>query len=86
MTDREQCAFEFAPGVRCQMVAGHDAPYYRYLDYGQTGWYSDTLSQGSSHQVTATAPEVPPREEWTGAERRDTVESWPVFAAKGSAS
>lgn len=76
---REQCSFEFAPGVRCQMVAGHDEPYYHYHDRGQTGFYSDTLSRGSDHQVHAPASEVPPREQWTGNERRDSVESWPVF-------
>lgn len=77
--DERQCRFEFAPGVRCQMAAGHDEPYYPYLDYGQSGWYSDILSRGSGHVVHADPAPLPPREEWTGAERKDTVESWPVL-------
>jgi hypothetical protein len=79
MTEPEQCTFEFAPGVSCQMVAGHEEPYYPYLDYGQTGWYSDILSAGSAHQVVSEAPTVPPRDEWTGRERKGLVPSYPWF-------
>ncbi|WP_228164593.1 hypothetical protein [Microbacterium testaceum] len=79
MPEKDRCAFEFAPGVRCQMVAGHEEPYYPYLDRGQYGYYSDILSQGTAHQVLAPALDVPPRDEWTGEERRDSVESWAVF-------
>lgn len=77
--EREQCAYEFAPGVRCQMVAGHDEPYYPYLDYGQSGWYSDVLAAGTRHRVESDAMTVPLREEWTGDERKGTVEGWPRF-------
>lgn len=79
MTEQMQCAFEFGPGVRCLMVAGHDQPYYSYLDYGQSGEYSDILSRGTPHQVVADPPPVPPRDEWTGEERRDSVQRWPAF-------
>ena len=65
------------------MVAGHDEPYYPYLDRGQYGFYSDLLSKGSAHQVLAPAPDLPPRDEWTGDERRDSVESWAVFSGRG---
>ena len=61
------------------MVAGHEEPYYPYLDRGQYGYYGDILSQGTAHQVLAPALDVPPRDEWTGEERRDSVESWAVF-------
>lgn len=68
-----RCEFIFAPGLRCQVEAGHDEPYYPYLDRGQWGEYSSILSPGSPHQVGAPALPVPPREEWTGNERKDTV-------------
>lgn len=69
----EQCKFMFAPGVQCEKVEGHADPYYPYIDYGQTGWYSTILSQGSDHTLSAPAAELPPRKEWTGNERKDTV-------------
>lgn len=78
-----QCGFHFAPDVRCQMVDGHDQPYYPYLDYGQSGWYSDILSRGTPHQVIAPAPALPPREQWTGNERKDSVQSWTAFRPRG---
>lgn len=59
--------------------AGHEEPYYPYLDYGQTGWYSDTLRRGTPHQVVVDPPEVPPTDEWTGQERRDSLPRWPQF-------
>lgn len=71
--DEVQCAYEFAPGVRCQVQAGHDEPYYPYLDRGQWGEYSSILSAGSPHLASAPAPPLPPREQWTGHERKDTV-------------
>lgn len=77
--ERARCAFEFAPGVRCEMVAGHDDPYYPYMDFGQAGWYSTELSPGTDHVVHARPRAVPPTEEWTGNERRGAVEQWPVF-------
>jgi hypothetical protein len=76
---RKRCVFRFAPGIRCQMEAGHDEPYYPYLDRGQWGEYSDILRPGTPHQVRAPAPTLPPRSEWTGDERRDTVRSYPIF-------
>lgn len=79
MPEPMQCGYHFGPGVRCLMVDGHDQPYYPYLDYGQTGEYSDILSRGTPHQVVAPAPEVPPREQWTGQERRDALPRWPQF-------
>jgi hypothetical protein len=74
-----QCEFEFAPGVRCQMVAGHDEPYYPYHDYGQWGEYGDILSAGSRHQVHSGPPQRPPRDEWTGLERKGTTPSYAKF-------
>jgi hypothetical protein len=68
-----QCDYEFAPGLRCHLIAGHDEPYYPYLDRGQTGFYSDILSEGTAHAIFSEVPPRPPREDWTGAERRDTV-------------
>lgn len=79
MTKPEQCAFEFAPGVRCMKAAGHDEPYYPYLDRGQWGEYSAILSEGSRHEVVSARPACPPRAEWTGRERRDTVPDWVMF-------
>lgn len=79
MAEPMQCGYHFGPGVRCLMVDGHDEPYYPYLDYGQTGEYSDLLRRGTPHQVVADAPEVPPREQWTGEERRDSLPRWPQF-------
>ena len=79
MTERMQCGFHFGPGVRCLMVDGHDQPYYPYLDHGQTGEYSNLLSRGTPHQVVEDPPEVPPREQWTGNERRDSLPRWPQF-------
>jgi len=73
MTD-ERCTFEFAAGVRCTLIAGHDEPYYPYLDRGQTGYYSDILSKGTEHSVTAPAKPVPERAAWTGDEPNDTVD------------
>ena len=78
----EQCAYEFAPGVRCMMVAGHEEPYYPYLDCGQWGKYSDILSEGSPHEVLTLAPALPPRDEWTGEERRKDLPSYPVFFSR----
>lgn len=74
-----QCTFEFAPGVRCQVEAGHDEPYYSYIDRGQTGFYSDILTRGSQHQVVADPQALPNRSEWTGDERKDTVPGYPRF-------
>lgn len=79
MTEPAQCDYHFAPGVRCLMQKGHDEPYYPYIDRGQTGYYSDTLSRGSAHQVVVDAPPIPPRNEWTGNERRDSLPRWPQF-------
>jgi hypothetical protein len=73
VTDHERCDFEFAPGVRCMLIAGHDEPYYAYLDRGQWGEYSTLLGAGTEHAVFAPPQPVPPRSEWTGAERKDTV-------------
>ena len=66
----KRCTYEFAPGVRCERDEGHDEPYYPYLDRGQWGEYSDILSRGTDHIATAPAPELPPRAEWTGLERK----------------
>lgn len=74
-----QCEYEFAPGVRCQMVAGHDEPYYPYHDYGQSGEYGEILSEGSRHEVHSARPSRPPRDEWTGFERKGTVASFARF-------
>jgi hypothetical protein len=79
LVDLAQCAFEFAPGVRCQMQAHHDEPYYPYLDYGQYGVYSDILSRGTAHQVHADPPPLPPSNEWTGKERNNSLPSRPTF-------
>lgn len=81
MVDQNQCKFLIGPGVRCQMVDGHDKPYYPYLDYGQTGEYSDILRQGSNHKVEYPAPKLPPREEWTGDEQKDCPRNntFPIF-------
>lgn len=79
MSKPTQCEFEFAPGVRCQMVAGHDEPYYPYHDYGQWGEYGTILSEGSRHEVHSARPGRPPQEEWTGNERKGTVSSYPPF-------
>lgn len=79
-SERERCEYEFAPGARCQKAAGHEKPYYHYHDYGQYGEYSDTLSTGSPHMVLAPAPDLPPREEWTGEERYSRMpEGAPFF-------
>lgn len=77
--DSEQCSYEFAPGVRCMKPAGHDEPYYPYLDYGQWGKYSDILNAGSAHLVVSADPAAPPREEWTGNERKGSTANWAVF-------
>jgi hypothetical protein len=73
VAEEKQCEFEFAPGVRCMLIATHDEPYYPYLDYGQTGFYSDILTAGTQHAVYAPAKPLPPREAWTGDEPKDTV-------------
>jgi len=85
-TTKTQCEFLFAPGVQCQMEAGHEEPYYPYLDYGQTGWYSDILSRGTEHQVHADPPKLPPRDEWTGKERKDSKPSYPSFFVRDAPS
>jgi hypothetical protein len=80
-----RCEFEPTPGVRCELVAHHDEPYYPYLDYGQWGEYSDILSEGWPHVVHWPAQPLPPREQWTGNERKDTDHStWrePVTASR----
>lgn len=84
MTAHEQCAFEFAPGVRCMKAAGHDQPYYPYLDHGQWGEYSTILSEGSRHEVVSARPVRPPRSEWTGNEGKDTVPDYVMFAPADS--
>ena len=73
-TEHEQCEFEFAPGVRCALIKGHDEPYYPYLDRGQWGEYGTLLTRGTEHAVFAPPLPVPPRSEWTGDERKDTVD------------
>lgn len=55
------------------LIAGHDEPYYPYLDRGQWGEYSNILSRGYEHAVYAPPPPLPPPDEWTGFERSDTV-------------
>lgn len=79
MSEHAQCEYEFAPGLRCHMIAGHDEPYYPYLDRGQYGYYSDILSRGTAHELHSAPPRWPPREEWTGNERKDTVPSYAMF-------
>lgn len=79
--DEQRCTFEFAPGVRCQMLAGHDELYYPYLDRGQTGEYSHLLSEGSRHEVQANPAPLPDMRLWTDKERRGKVSSYPKFVS-----
>lgn len=82
-TTEKRCEFLFESGQQCQRIAGHDEPYYYYFDRGQTGYYDDTLSQGSGHIHSIFAPPlpVPPKEEQTGEERHDKVSSSAIFTS-----